>query len=199
MWVVKIGGSLTDDVTLAKWLELLAQLGSGRVTIVPGGGTLADEVRRLQTQWQFDDLTAHNMALLAMCQTGHLMQAVQPTLYPVSHEHQIAGALRRGKTVLWHPLALLQGEPDATTNWDHTSDSLALLLAARLNAERLIIVKRVEAQGRGVQQLCEDGVLDAGFARAAQRASFPLHVLGCRQHMVMRQLLQGQPVAALPA
>ena len=48
MWVVKIGGSLCGDPVLLQWLDLLTQLGGGRVTIVCGGGSFADEVRRVQ-------------------------------------------------------------------------------------------------------------------------------------------------------
>ena len=70
MWVVKLGGSLNGDPLLAQWLELLVQLGGGRVTVVCGGGGFADEVRRAQSHWHFDDVPAHNMAVLAMAQTA---------------------------------------------------------------------------------------------------------------------------------
>ena len=72
MWVVKLGGSLNSDPVLPQWLELLAELGGGRVIVVCGGGAFADEVRRAQAHWHFDDLPAHNMAVLAMAQTAYL-------------------------------------------------------------------------------------------------------------------------------
>ena len=78
MWVVKLGGSLIGDASLPEWLELLAQVGGGRVTIVCGGGSFADEVRRAQARWAFDDLSAHNMAVLAMAQTAWLLRGLQP-------------------------------------------------------------------------------------------------------------------------
>jgi len=94
MWVVKIGGSLTqampgDNAPLQRWLELLTQLGGGRVAIVPGGGGLADNVRKLQARWHFDDVAAHNMAVLAMAQNAYLMRAVQPSLQLASSEAEI--------------------------------------------------------------------------------------------------------------
>lgn len=198
MWVVKLGGSLTSDPTLPDWLALLAHLGSGRVTIVGGGGTLADEVRRLHTVWHLDELTAHNMAVLAMCQTAHLMQAIEPQLHSVADEQQIAATLRLGRTVLWQPHSQIKATPDDTTNWAHSSDSLALLLAERLNAERLIVVKRVAPGARTLGELCEDGVLDTGFGALAQRAGFPVHVLGSSQREQMRHLLLGLPLPATP-
>jgi len=58
MWVVKIGGSMNHDPLLPQWLDLLSQLGGGRVTVVCGGGSFADEVRREQARWHVDDLAA---------------------------------------------------------------------------------------------------------------------------------------------
>ena len=63
MWVVKIGGSLNTDPLLPEWLDLLVQLGGGRVTLVCGGGAFADEVRRAQAHWHFDDLAAQGIMI----------------------------------------------------------------------------------------------------------------------------------------
>ena len=106
MWVVKIGGSLGADPLLLQWLELLVQLGGGRVTVVCGGGTFADEVRRVQAQWDFDDLAAHNMAVLAMAQTAYQLHALNPALHLALRESDIARVLRKGHTALWLPLEL---------------------------------------------------------------------------------------------
>ena len=80
MWIVKIGGSLNTNPNLPAWLNLLAQCGGGRVTVVSGGGNFADEVRRAQAHWQFGELSAHNMAVLAMAQTAYLMHGLNPAL-----------------------------------------------------------------------------------------------------------------------
>ena len=73
MWVVKIGGSLSRDPLLKRWLSELCDFGGGRVLIVPGGGGFADQVREHQAVWEFDDVAAHNMAVLAMAQHALLM------------------------------------------------------------------------------------------------------------------------------
>lgn len=195
MWVVKLGGSLCTDPALPQWLEGLARLGGGRVTIVPGGGGLADEVRRLQAHWQFDDLPAHNMAVLAMAQNAHLMQALEPTLQVVVNEPEIPRVLRRGKTVVWAPLGQLRQQADADTTWDTTSDSLALVLAQRLNAERLLVIKRCEVSEAPLESLVNAGVLDRSFASRAQQTAFPIDVLHIGQWERARSLLLGEPRA----
>ena len=96
MWVVKLGGSLGNDPVLPQWLAMLTQLGGGRVTVVSGGGGFADEARRLQGLWQFNDLAAHNMAVLAMVQTAYQLHAIQPLLQPVARLADIPQVLRGG-------------------------------------------------------------------------------------------------------
>ena len=141
MWIVKIGGSLNSNPVLPAWLDLLAQCGGGRVTVVCGGGGFADEVRRAQAHWRFDDLSAHNMAVLAMAQTAHLMHGLNPALQLTRSKADIRRVLQAGGTALWLPYELQRDQADANTNWEVTSDSIALDLARRLNAERLVLVK----------------------------------------------------------
>jgi aspartokinase-like uncharacterized kinase len=188
--VVKLGGSLCSDASLPQWLNLLTQLGSGRVALVCGGGTLADEVRALQARWAVDDLAAHNMAVLAMVQNAYLLHGLAPQLQRVAREAEIAPVLRRGGVALWMPLELLREHPDATTNWDVTGDSIALRLAQRLHAERLVMVKCCDlGAGRSLEELVDDAVLDAAFARTARHAGLPVDLL-CRDQVdQLRSLL----------
>lgn len=190
MWVVKLGGSLHGETMLPQWLALLAELGGGRVTIVSGGGTFADEVRRAQVHWQLDDLAAHNMAVLAMAQGAHLLRALCPALELVNSEAAIQQVLRRGQTAVWAPYELLREQPDDETNWDHTSDSIALGLARRLNAERLMVVKSCAIDSQAsLCDLVDAGVLDRAFARGAQGAGFPIHVVHGAQLASVRALM----------
>jgi len=193
MWIVKLGGSLCADPVLPQWLDLLAQLGGGRVTLVGGGGTFADEVRRLQSHWQFNDLAAHNMAVLAMAQTAYQLNAMNPALQLASSRSDIRRVLHKGQTALWLPLELQREQADAHTNWDVTSDSLALDLARRLNAERMVVIKscRIEPKAT-LAQLSEEGVVDKRFASLAEGAAFPIEILHKDELDAMRALLFGE-------
>ena len=193
MWVVKLGGSLCSDPVLPQWLELLAQLGGGRVTLVCGGGSFADEVRRAQAQWQFNDLAAHNMAVLAMAQTAYQVNAMNPGLLLATSKSDIRRVLHKGQTALWLPLEWQRDQPDAQTNWEVTSDSIALDLARRLNAERMVLVKSCSVDPRiPLAQLSEEGIVDKRFASMADGASFPIEIIHKNDLNRMRAMLFGE-------
>lgn len=192
MWIVKIGGSLITNPMLPSWLDLLAQCGGGRVTVVCGGGAFADEVRRAQAHWQFSDLSAHNMAVLAMAQTAYLMHGLNPALQLTRSKADIRRVLHRGLTALWLPFEMQRDQPDGQTNWEVTSDSIALDLARRLNAERLIVVKSCAIDPKlSVSQLADAGVVDRRFASLTEGAAFPIDVVHHDELGRVRALLLG--------
>jgi 5-(aminomethyl)-3-furanmethanol phosphate kinase len=220
MWVVKIGGSLNTDPLLPEWLDLLVQLGGGRVTLVCGGGAFADEVRRAQAHWRFDDLAAHNMAVLAMAQSAYMAWGLNPKLQLATSEAEIRKVLHGGHTALWLPSEWLRSQPDRDANWDNSADSIALDLARSLNAERMVVVKScaiepsvglqrapragqwpdpppegVKELGSGpsfLEGLADAGVLDRRFIGLAQGAAFPIDVIQRAELARMRVLLLGE-------
>jgi len=194
MWIVKLGGSLCADPALPLWLDLLAQLGGGRVTLVCGGGAFADEVRRTQALWQFNDLAAHNMAVLAMAQTGYQCHAMNPALRLAPRKADIARALHKGRAAIWLPFELQRDAPDTRTNWGATSDTIALDLAHELNAERLVIIKSCAIDPtQTLAQLGAAGVLDEDFGHRARDAAFPIDLMDKTELARMRALLLGEP------
>lgn len=199
MWIVKLGGSLTQDPRLLAWLALLAELGGGRVTVVPGGGPFADAVRASQAHWRFPELAAHNMAVLAMAQVAHLFHGLEPRLALAADEDSIRRVLHAGQPALWLPTMALRDAPDLLTNWDVTSDSLSLWLARLLNAERLVIVKACAIPPIStLAQLAADGILDARFEPWSRDAPFPIEVVGGDALQRVREALLGGPSLAPP-
>src|SRR5690349_10699830 len=190
MWVVKIGGSLGHDPALREWLTRLWEVGGGRVVIVPGGGDFADAVRQYQREWQFDDLAAHNMCLLAMAQYAISMQGVVPELVLASNEDRIRRALRDGRVAVWVPTDLMRATPDSMTNWDTTSDSLAAWLSTTLNAERLMIVKSCEVDADApLEALAAKGIVDRRFPAYVRDANYIVEIFSKADAGVMRDRL----------
>jgi len=178
MWIVKLGGSLARDPLLRDWLQALRRYGGGRVVVVPGGGGFAGQVRAHQAQWAFDDLVAHNMAVLAMVQYGMMMQGLCPALSLAHSEEEVRRVLRDDGVAVWLPYALLREAPDAMTNWDVTSDSIAAWLASRLGAERLLLVKACEVDARRTPaEQVERGVVDQAFPRFVRDGAFVVEIV----------------------
>jgi aspartokinase-like uncharacterized kinase len=192
MWIVKLGGSLTSNPQLPAWLSLLADCGGGRVIVVCGGGAFGDAVRHAQAHWRFDDLNAHNMAILAMAQTAYLMHGLNPALQLVRTKTDIRRVLHKGQTALWLPFELQRERGTAQTNWDVTSDSIALELAQRLNAERLVVVKSCAIDPRlSLAQLTEAGIVDRSFGGLSEGAAFPIDIVRHDELERVRGLLLG--------
>ena len=128
-YVLKLGGSLIDS---AKYLvSRLDDLGSKGYSflVVPGGGPMADQVRKLFSEYDLSDEAAHWMAILAMEQYAYFLadgtRAVLTT--------EIAPCV--GVKVLLPYQALLKDDSGLEHCWDYTSDAVAALVAARLNAD----------------------------------------------------------------
>jgi aspartokinase-like uncharacterized kinase len=141
MWVIKLGGSLLSSGSLQEWLSTIVKHGAGKLVIVPGGGIFADQVRDAQQKWKFDDKAAHQMALLAMEQYAYLLQSYAPDLGLSDSIEGIEKAISLNQVPVWLPFKMINACQDISSNWDLTSDSLALCLAEQLNAEHVMLVK----------------------------------------------------------
>lgn len=166
--IVKLGGSLIHAAALRSWLTAAVE----RLTpclIVPGGGPFADAVRAAQARLGFADLAAHRMAILAMQQYGLLLQALEPRLRLVERDREIR-ALARGQAAgVWLPWAMAGRDASLPASWAVTSDSLALILATRLRAARLLLVKAAPLPaGRDLADLAALGLIDPAFPGLAK-------------------------------
>ena len=192
MWVVKLGGSLQFSYQLPMWLSEIAEHGGGKVVIVPGGGVFADQVRRAQQYWNFDELAAHYMALLAMDQYGLMLQGMERRLHVARSTDEIATILKAGKVAVWLPSLLIQNL-EITPGWDITADSLAAWLVRTLQAQHLFLVKSVEL-GAGfhpVNDLIQRGLLDRAFNRMADGLECEIAWLSPEQYTDLKAVLDG--------
>ena len=181
MRVLKLGGSLLSHASLTQILQLATKAGIGQVVIVPGGGVFAEQVRLTQQQWQYDDQTAHYMAILAMQQMALLLQSLCAGLVIVNNVAMIRASMQQ-HTVIWSPLS---SELDATgipASWDITSDTLAAWLAVQLSIEHVMLVKSAEFSADStIAQLSASGVIDKAFARFVQQHSLRIECMSYHQ------------------
>ena len=182
MIVLKLGGSLLSSPALMQCLQLATQKGQGQLVIVPGGGIFADQVRLTQQQWQYDDKTAHYMAILAMQQMALLFQGLCADLVLVDKIATIAPALQQQKIVVWSPLATELDAAGVPASWDVTSDTLAAWLAIQLSAVRLILVKSIQIpENATLEELSTLGVIDKAFTRLVHNTSLMIECISYHQ------------------
>jgi 5-(aminomethyl)-3-furanmethanol phosphate kinase len=190
MWVVKLGGSLFDSPALPAWLDALAATGVPLV-VVPGGGPFADQVRRAQAHWGFDDAAGHRMALLAMEQMAVMLGAIDSRYAPVADAADIRRTLWMGRLPVWLPGAQVLASSDVAADWSVTSDSLAAWLAARCAAAGLLLVKSAPMPwpGADIERLQAFGLLDEAFHRLAERLACPVRLLHREDRDGLRRVL----------
>ncbi len=179
MIVIKLGGSLAHSGTLIKCLDTIEQKYQGRaVVIVPGGGVFADQVRVAQSHWQFDDKTAHAMALLAMQQMALMLKGLKPDFSLAGSVSDIQEQLNRQKTIIWSPDVVELDKAGIQATWDITSDSLAAWLAKALSAKELILVKSANIDtGLSVRELAEQNIVDKAFCDFLAQTSFKITII----------------------
>jgi 5-(aminomethyl)-3-furanmethanol phosphate kinase len=164
--VIKIGGSLMGTDELTSWITNIVKASHhSNIVIVPGGGQFADSIRDLQKSYSFNDLVAHRLALLAMCQFAYLLTDINPEIKIVNNFSEITAHSGKNFPLLWLPFSLIDDDSEINANWDFTSDSIALWLATKLSAEKLVLVKskKLENDPEAIQKHINNGEIDKGF------------------------------------
>ncbi|SFJ38288.1 amino acid kinase family protein [Planctomicrobium piriforme] len=168
MTVLKIGGSLYDLPDLKPRLERLVATFEVPVLLVPGGGRFADEIRRLETIHQWTPEVSHHLALQTMSVGAQLLSSLlQKPVFTTWAE------ILEGRGIGIVDVAHLAGLDELPPSWDITSDSIAAWLAVRCEAERLVLVKSVDAPQpvSDWNTLAASGLVDAYFPTIAPRMS----------------------------
>jgi aspartokinase-like uncharacterized kinase len=182
--VIKLGGSLSRTDALVNCLDAAEQNYQGRaVVIVPGGGAFADQVRLAQQHWQFDDNTAHHMALLAMQQMALMFKGLKPGFVIASSTAAIQDQLDRKQVVIWSPDIIELDNAGIQASWDITSDSLAAWLANTLSATELLLIKSAAIDGSlSLDQLAEQDIVDKAFRDFVVQATLKVHIINAQNY-----------------
>jgi len=177
--IIKLGGSLAQSSALIKCLNKIEQFYQGRsVIIVPGGGAFADQVRLAQQQWQFDDVTAHHMAILAMQQMALLFKGLMPHWAIVNSLSELQQGILLNKTFIWSPNSEELDQSGIPATWDITSDSLAAWLAKQVCATELILVKSALIDPlASFEDLEAQHIIDRGFYQQSQFTLFSIQIV----------------------
>jgi aspartokinase-like uncharacterized kinase len=176
--VVKVGGSLFDLPDLGERLQRFLATLDAPILLYPGGGAAVDAVRALDRVHSLGEEASHWLALEACALNAHFLARLLPGV-PVVGEP----TLTRCAIVDPYAFALAdEAGPDPLPHrWDVTSDSLALRVALRVGAERLVLLKSCHWVGNSWTEAAAAGVVDEWFATVLRDAStIAVHVLNLR-------------------
>ncbi|HDQ92670.1 MAG TPA: amino acid kinase [Synergistetes bacterium] len=163
--VVKFGGSLFSRGDLRDICSSLDySLREVPAIIVPGGGILADEVRRLDMLHSLGPESSHWMAVLAIDQNGLMLADLLPRGIPVRSFEGFAASWEEGRLPVFLPGELLFETDPLPKNWDVTSDSIACWAAVSMGAKNLLFLKdNVPECSMTAKVLSNQGWLDKTF------------------------------------
>lgn len=192
--VVKVGGSVLANAE--RFSGVVSTLARARrpIVVVPGGGTFADQVRAAQAQHETSERAAHLMALLAMHQTGLLIEDMQARFVTVDTLAGIRRALKVNRVPIWLPLKLASSDESIPADWSVTSDSLAARLAERLGFEAVVLIKsRNVPQGPVPDELAAEGIIDPVFGEIVGRARLAFRIVGPGEERLLAEICLASP------
>ena len=134
------------------------------LVIVPGGGPFADQVRTASCDWDLPESCAHDMAVLGMQQYAHMLVGLTDNIRLVETLQELIDAIANQHVVVWAPYLEVTRATDLKKNWQTTSDSIAIWLAAKINARNLLLIKSAKVAEKSIQQLIEEKIVDQCFS-----------------------------------
>ncbi|MFP4371623.1 MAG: hypothetical protein ACLFQ4_05325 [Halanaerobium sp.] len=138
--LLKIGGSFfkkDSSSCLNKLAEVISAAEEYKFAIVCGGGGAADLVRDFDSRHNLNNKTAHFAAITAMEMNSYLFADFFNNYSFFSTEFDLKNSIN-----IFLPLNYYKKFNPLPQSWQVTSDSIALELAIRINAEKLILIKQ---------------------------------------------------------
>jgi 5-(aminomethyl)-3-furanmethanol phosphate kinase len=182
--VVKVSGSLFD------WPELRPRLHAwfdsreaAHILLVPGGAATADAVRELDRTHQLGEETSHWLAIQALSLNARFLLRLFPEAAFVGTEEEARRTESRLAILDPHPFFVddENRHDHLPHDWEVTSDSLAVRVAALVGAVELILLKSTTWEGANWQEASDAGVVDGYFPQALLQASgMPVRLVNLR-------------------
>ena len=147
--IVKIGGKILENVenlqsTIAQLRELLKKNIVQKILIIPGGGSLANHIRKIDSTLNIGDDLSHWMAILAMDYNGvELSKKFSDIDYIIDFNllQDLIIEKEKRQILIFGPFNYLYKEDILPHSWEVTSDSITLLLANKLKLNTCYLIK----------------------------------------------------------
>lgn len=175
--VIKLGGSLLDLPDLrSRMFDWLASLTPANNLILVGGGELVESMRSLDSLHRFDPSWVHWRCVELLSLTHQIVQQLVPEFDSIDDASQLSEFVRvtrsQPMTALVQCVAFYNPmHPDERLpeHWETTTDSLSCLLAEKVDAEELLLLKSTSASDENAEPALwrREGLVDAAFEAVA--------------------------------
>src|SRR4051794_19892489 len=180
--VIKLGGSLLDwpqfSAAVRQWLP---KQPAALNVVLPGGGALAETIRRADRDFALGDERSHWLCIDALSISAKILAAALPE-FPLVLGYadlQLRSATQDVGGVIYDPREFLveheSGLPGRKLphDWTVTSDSIAARLAEAMPADELALLKPSDPPPGTVTDLAIAGYVDRYFPSAAAKLRPP--------------------------
>tara|TARA_Y100000741_G_C18221755_1_gene546173 strand:+ start:778 stop:1377 length:600 start_codon:yes stop_codon:yes gene_type:complete len=166
MVVIKIGGSLQSSAYIKRWIKTIELEFDNSFLLIFGGGKYADQVRKEQKIKHYDDYQAHILAINAMKYLTNDHLCYLRNFKQLHSIEDIKKNYKKRKLLVWIPSFKEVLKLNISSNWDSTSDSIALSIANKINAP-LLLVKSIKFNKKKFLNnfFLKQDVIDKDFCR----------------------------------
>lgn len=145
--IFKISGQILDNSknlinTLAQLTQLYEDHVIEKILIILGGGSLANFVREIYSEFKINDELAHWIAIYSMNYNGKILKKKFPHLGIIENLNNF----KKEKRIfsVFFPYKEFKRTDPLPHNWNVTSDSIALFCAYKLGLEECFLIKAVD-------------------------------------------------------
>ena len=201
MICLKIGGSTLKSDSIAKCLNLITSL-EKKILVIPGGGEYANLVRKEQKRLGFDDLTAHNLCILSMIKVSMIFNSlIKVDAEFIKNIKKFSSSINESLGI-WLPENEIAESINKYTNWENTSDSIALMVSKKINAKALVIIKSCVLPKRirnnnsfalnkiEIEWLSNKNILDKAFPKNFSDCKIPIYIISIQNLNQLELLLR---------
>jgi len=145
--IFKIGGKILENSnniksTFSQLIQLYEKKILQKIIIIPGGGSFANFVRRVDKDLEIGDDLAHWMAIYSMNYNGTILNGKYPDLENIEKLKTFQNA--KQIFCIFLPYSFLREDDTLPHNWDVTSDSIALYVANKLKLSQCFLIKNID-------------------------------------------------------
>jgi len=145
--IFKIGGKILEnskniESTISQLTQLYEENILQKILLIPGGGSYANFIRKIDEELKLGDDLAHWMAVYSMNYNGIELNRKYPKLECIEELEKFQDAKK--KFCIFLPYTYLRKNDTLPHKWDVSSDSIALYFAYKLQLNRCFLIKDVE-------------------------------------------------------